>query len=114
MNRPQMNGPRVLNFIDGAYVEAASARFFENRNPVDNSLLSMVAEAGEAEVDAAVAAARAALKGPWSRMTAGERAEILHKVADGITRRFEEFLAAERRQPGASRLTSARYLEQHS
>ena len=52
-------------------------------------------EAGRAEVNAAVAAARAALKGPWGRMTVAERVELLYAVADGINRRFDDFLAAE-------------------
>ena len=40
----------------------------------------------------AVAAARAALTGPWGAMTVAERVERLHAVADGINRRFDEFL----------------------
>ena len=55
----------------------------------------MVHEAGKTEVDAAVAAAQAALDGPWGRMTVNERTDLLNKVADEITRRFDEFLDAE-------------------
>ena len=39
------------------------------------------------EVDAAVAAARAALDGPWGRMTVAERVDMLYAVADGINAR---------------------------
>jgi aminomuconate-semialdehyde/2-hydroxymuconate-6-semialdehyde dehydrogenase len=81
------------NFIDGRFV--ATGQTFENRCPVDNRVLGLVHEAGRAEVDAAVAAARAALAGPWGRMAVAERVELLHRVADGIHRRFDEFLAAE-------------------
>ena len=52
-------------------------------------------EAGKGEVDAAVQAAHDALKGPWGKMTVVERTDILTKVADEITRRFDEFLEAE-------------------
>ena len=52
-------------------------------------------EAGRAEVEAAVAAARAALAGPWGHMTVAQRVELLHAVADGINRRFDDFLQAE-------------------
>ncbi|PWR17515.1 2-hydroxymuconic semialdehyde dehydrogenase [Zavarzinia aquatilis] len=93
-----MTVARTLNFIDGEFREGRD--WFENRNPCDNGVFAMVAEAGEAEVDAAVQAARRALKGPWGKMTVHERAAILHKVADGITRRFEEFLEAECRDTG--------------
>lgn len=96
-----MSTAKILNFIDGTYREGRS--WFEKRNPCDNKVFAEVAEAGKDEVDAAVAAARRALRGPWGKMTVHERAAILHKVADGITRRFEEFLAAECRDTGKPR-----------
>jgi len=94
---------KVLHFINGGYTAGSGARTFENRSPVDGSLISVVHEASRADVDAAVAAARAALTGPWGRMTQEERSAILHKVADGITRRFDEFLAAECADTGKPR-----------
>ncbi|HYG88794.1 MAG TPA: 2-hydroxymuconic semialdehyde dehydrogenase [Azospirillum sp.] len=98
------SGPkRVLHFINGAYTAGTGERTFENRSPVDGALISVVHEAAKADVDAAVTAARAALKGPWGRMTMEERAAILHKVADGIVRRFDEFLAAECADTGKPR-----------
>lgn len=90
-----MTDSSVLNFIGGAYTNSASGKLFENRSPVDGSLISMVHEAGQADVDAAVAAAKAALKGPWGGMDIAQRTALLYKVADGITARFDEFLAAE-------------------
>lgn len=83
------------HFINGEYVGSASGKTFENRNPVDNSLIGMVHEAGKEEVDAAVAAARAALKGPWGKLTQAQRIQLLNKVADRINERFDEFLEAE-------------------
>lgn len=84
---------QILNFINGEF--AASSRSFDKRSPVTGKVVAQVHEAGRPEVDAAVAAARAALKGPWARMTVAERVERLYAVADGINRRFDEFLAAE-------------------
>ncbi len=81
------------NFINGEWV--ATNRHFDDRNPVDNSLIARVHEAGQAEVDAAVAAARQALDGPWGKMSVAQRVELLHAVADGINRRFDDFLQAE-------------------
>ena len=83
------------HFINGAYTEGTSGRSFENRQPIDNALISQVCEAGRAEVDAAVQAARTALDGPWSRLTLAERTEVLYAVAAGIEQRFEQFLEAE-------------------
>ncbi|VCU71182.1 2-hydroxymuconic semialdehyde dehydrogenase [Pigmentiphaga humi] len=81
------------NFINGQWV--TTGKTFENRNPVDNSLIGPVYEAGRAEVDAAVQAARAALSGPWAAMKVQQRVDMLHAIVDGIHRRFDDFLAAE-------------------
>ncbi|RUI12866.1 aldehyde dehydrogenase family protein, partial [Pseudomonas aeruginosa] len=85
----------IKHFISGAFVGSASGKLFDNVSPANGLVIGRVHEAGRAEVDAAVRAARAALKGPWGKMTVAERAEILHRVADGITARFDEFLEAE-------------------
>jgi len=90
--------PLLSNFIDGCFVE--TGRIFENRNPVNDELVNLVREADASAVDDAVMAARRALKGPWGKMSEQERAGLLRKVADGIMRRFDEFLAAEVRDTG--------------
>ncbi|TAL72288.1 MAG: 2-hydroxymuconic semialdehyde dehydrogenase [Rhodanobacter sp.] len=86
---------KFLHFINGEFVASASGKTFEDRNPVDGSLIGTVCEGGRPEVDAAVAAARAAMKGPWGQMPITQRVELLYKVADEINRRFDDFLAAE-------------------
>jgi len=90
----------TLHFINGQFVPSASGKTFEKRSPLDNRVLSEVAEGGQAEVDAAVAAARAALTGEWGRMATEKRVAMLHAVADGITKRFDEFVAAEEADTG--------------
>lgn len=92
---------QFLNFINGDFV--ATAKTFENRNPASNEVVGLVHEAGQAEVDAAVAAGRAALKGEWGTMSVVKRAELLHAVADEINRRFDDFLAAELADTGKPR-----------
>lgn len=84
---------QILNFIDGEFV--ATDKWFDNRTPTSNAVIGQVAEAGKAEVDAAVAAARAALKGPWGSMPLARRVELLEALVAEITRRFDEFLEAE-------------------
>lgn len=83
----------VHNFINGQY--QPGVRWFDKRSPLDNSVVARVAEAGREQVDAAVQAARAALKGPWGQLTVAQRVDLLYAVADGINRRFDDFLAAE-------------------
>jgi aminomuconate-semialdehyde/2-hydroxymuconate-6-semialdehyde dehydrogenase len=85
----------ILNFINGEFVKNTSGKTFEDRNPVDNSLIGNVYEAGRHEVDAAVSAARAALKGPWGKLSVVERVKLLDEVAREINRRFDDFLQAE-------------------
>ena len=90
-----MSTQTTRHFINGAYTEGTSGRTFENRRPIDNALIGHVCEAGRADVDAAVQAARAALSGPWGRLTLAERTEVLYAVAAGIEQRFDQFLEAE-------------------
>lgn len=92
---------QIQNFINGEFI--ATGKTFDKFSPLDNSLLARVHEAGRNEVDAAVAAAHAALKGPWGRMTVAERVDLLNAVADGINRRFDDFLAAECADTGKPR-----------
>ncbi len=92
---------QVLNFINGQYV--ASPKTFEKRSPVNGEVIAQVHEAGRDQVNAAVAAARAALDGPWGKMSVAERVQRLTALVDGITRRFEEFLAAECADTGKPR-----------
>lgn len=84
-----------LHFIDGKFTAGNSDRAFENRDPATNQVIGSVAEAGRDEVNAAVTAAKQALKGPWGKMTLAERTALLYKVADRINERFDEFLEAE-------------------
>lgn len=83
----------VLNFINGEFV--ATGKTFDKYSPVDNKLIAEVHEAGKAEVDRAVQAAQAAMKGPWGSYSVEKRVELLNAVADGINKRFDEFLEAE-------------------
>ncbi|MYM31400.1 2-hydroxymuconic semialdehyde dehydrogenase [Duganella sp. CY15W] len=86
--------PALLrHYIGGEFV--ASAATFDNIAPVDGRLLSRVSEADRATVESAVAAARRALSGPWGKMSVQQRSAMLHKIADGIEARFDEFVAAE-------------------
>ena len=81
------------NYVGGHWL--TTDQRFDAIDPTTGAVIAQVCEAGRAEVDAAVRAARAALKGPWGRMKAAERVKMLHAIADRITERFDEFVAAE-------------------
>jgi aminomuconate-semialdehyde/2-hydroxymuconate-6-semialdehyde dehydrogenase len=84
---------KLAHFIDG--VPVSGGKTFENRDPATGALIGVIEEADAATVDAAVQAARRALQGPWGRKTDAERCALLRKVAEGITRRFDQFVRAE-------------------
>ena len=98
----------IKNYIAGQFVTSDDT--FDDINPVDGSLIAKVHAADRAMVNRAVAAARAALHGPWGRMSVAERSALLHKVAAGIEARFDEFVAAEIADTGKP-LTQARTLD---
>jgi aminomuconate-semialdehyde/2-hydroxymuconate-6-semialdehyde dehydrogenase len=85
----------AAHFIDGAFTQGTTGKSWQNHCPLDNSVIGAVPEGGRAEIDAAVKAARAALEGPWGKMTVVERTDLLSQVADEINRRFDDFLEAE-------------------
>ena len=75
-------------FIGGKWVAPASDRTFTLVDASTGEDLARVPQAGEADVDAAVAAARQAFDAsPWPRMAAGERADIMRRFAQAIAGR---------------------------
>lgn len=91
---------QIKHFIDGEFVTGSASKFFDKRSPVDNSVIAQIAEANQSDVDAAVRAAHQALNGEWGKMTVDQRVEMLYDVANEITRRFEDFVAAEMADTG--------------
>ncbi|TCG05923.1 betaine-aldehyde dehydrogenase [Paraburkholderia steynii] len=70
-------------FIDGRFVPSLSGETLATLNPHDNSVIADVAMANHADVDRAVAAAKAAFP-KWSNMAGAERGRLLLKLADAI------------------------------
>lgn len=86
--------------VDGTWAWARTGRRLRVLDPVDGSLVVEHDAAGDDDVDRAVAAARAALAGPWSRATPGERADLLRRTADLLLRDREPVAALETRDTG--------------
>lgn len=81
-------------FIGGEFVDAVAGTTINVHNPHDGSLLTSVAEAREADVDLAVAAAQAAFP-KWAAMPAMERGRLLLKLADAIEANVDELARLE-------------------
>ena len=81
-------------FINNEFVPATSGEKIETINPYDESVIATVEAAGEKDVDAAVAAARAAFKtgSEWRNLTPQERGVLLWKLGD-LCKRDEAILA---------------------
>lgn len=81
-------------FINGAYVDGRG-QLFDDVNPMNGQRILGVTEATADDVDDAVQAAKAALRGPWGKLTDQERSRLLLAIADEIDRRQDDFLKAE-------------------
>jgi aldehyde dehydrogenase (NAD+) len=90
---PYLDGKAKRMLVDGKWLEAASGKTFETRNPATGEVLANVAEGDAEDINRAVAAARAAFNGPWSRFKPAERQHLLLKLADLVERDIEEFAA---------------------
>jgi len=82
--------------IDGARVEAASGATFHNVSPSDGRVLNQVASCQAADVDRAVASARAAFEdGRWRDLGPRQKKAILFRLADLMARDAEELALLE-------------------
>ncbi|KAB8082074.1 hypothetical protein EE612_003819 [Oryza sativa] len=81
-------------FINGQFVDAASGKTFETRDPRTGDVLAHIAEADKADVDLAVNAAREAFEhGKWPRMSGYERSRVMNKLADLVEQHADELAA---------------------
>ncbi|MDP1851081.1 MAG: aldehyde dehydrogenase family protein [Candidatus Planktophila sp.] len=85
--------PKYGHFIGGKFV--AGRKHFPTFNPATEEILSQIALAGVAEVDAAVKAARKAYTTTWSKMSGRERGKYLFRIARIMQERSREFAVLE-------------------
>ena len=98
---------KIQHLIDGESV--ASADYFETINPATQEVLAEVARGGAKEVDAAVAAAKAAFP-KWAAKPATERAALLRKLGDLIAKNVPQIAATETRDTGQPITQTAKQL----
>jgi len=97
------------NYIDGALLTARSGRLLDVYEPATGAIHARCTDSDANDIDGAVEAARKAFP-VWAALTADARAAFLHKIADVIESRFEEFVEAESRDSGKTR-AAARALD---
>ncbi|MFN8160513.1 MAG: CoA-acylating methylmalonate-semialdehyde dehydrogenase [Solirubrobacterales bacterium] len=81
--------PTLRNFVDGAWAEATAEDALDDTDPASGEVLARVPLSGAADVDAAVAAARAAQPG-WREVPPPQRARALIALRDALDRHREE------------------------
>lgn len=99
--REWLSRPKQL-FIGGDWVDAASARTFETRDPATGQVLTEVAYGEAVDVDRAVRAARKAFEGEWSLWTPAQRQRLLYKIGEAIFEHAEELAQLEALDNGKS------------
>src|SRR5882672_6205968 len=82
-------------FINDEWRDAAGGRTISVVNPATEEVIADVASAEQSDVDAAVAAARAALDGPWATMSARERGRLVWKIGERLMEKADEIARLE-------------------
>ncbi|WP_299636908.1 aldehyde dehydrogenase family protein [uncultured Ruegeria sp.] len=97
----------TLCLIGGRWTQADTGDSLPLINPSDGTEICRIARGSEADVDAAVKAARSALKGDWGRKTALERGRILTRLGQLVQERVDDLARLEAMDVGKP-LTQAR------
>ena len=93
--------------IGGEWVDAADGGTFETIDPGTGEVLATVAHGKAEDVDRAVRAARAALDGPWSRLTPSERGRAIHRLGDLIAANLDELAELDSLDNGKAKAVAA-------
>ena len=96
--------------IDGEWRDAAGGATMPVVNPATEEVIAEVAAASGDDVDAAVSAARAALNGPWSKMSARERGRLIWKLGERVMEQVDEVARLETLHNGKP-ITESRHVE---
>ena len=102
MTSSGLDAPTQL-LINGELREAAAGSTFPTYDPAHGGELAQVARAGAADVDAAVAAARAAFDGAWAKTAPAKRARMLNRLARLLDERTDELAELESRNNGKAK-----------
>src|SRR5687767_15481978 len=96
--------------INGEWRDASDGKTQPVVNPATEEIIAEVASATNDDVDAAVRAARAALDGPWGKMSARERGRLVYKLGEQIMADADEVARLETLHNGKP-ITESRHVE---
>ncbi len=92
--------PRVQNFVGGKPADSVSRCWVTKTDSATSRPIFELPRSNEADIDAAVVAARQALSGPWGAMGITARAALLDRIADAIAENRDELAALESQDTG--------------
>jgi aldehyde dehydrogenase (NAD+) len=105
-------------FIGGRWVSPQGGEYLPIENPSTGETIGQIPHGSAVDIDAAVAAAKAALAGDWGRMPAADRGRLLSKIGRAVLERVDDLARIEAmdvgkplKQARADALALARYLE---
>jgi aldehyde dehydrogenase (NAD+) len=87
--------PQYELFIGGKWVKPKGGKYFDTINPANEQKLARIADAGAADVDAAVKAARKAYDAVWRKMPAAERGKYIFRIARLLQEKARQFAVVE-------------------
>jgi len=96
--------------IGGEWRDASNGQTMPVINPATEDVIAEVASASREDVDAAVAAARAALSGPWGKLSARERGRLVYKLGERLMEQVDEVARLETLHNGKP-ITESRHIE---
>ncbi len=85
---------KILNYINGEFLEPVSKAYLDNINPATGEVYSLIPDSDELDVEVAVAAAETAFPA-WSKMPVAQRSNILLKISELIDKNLDRLALAE-------------------
>jgi aldehyde dehydrogenase (NAD+) len=98
---PFLSNPDKMHFIDGKWQPSLTGESIQTFNPATGRVLATLGRGRKEDVDAAVASARRAFEGPWSRFTPHQRYALTLRVCDVLEKNYEELATLESLDMGA-------------
>lgn len=90
---------KIQNYIAGQMCEPQHGQYLDNYEPATGLVYSMIPRSSASDAESAIYAAIEAYKS-WSKTTTEERSAVMMRIAEGIRKRMDEFVAAESKDNG--------------
>lgn len=90
---------QIKNYVNGALIAPKSNQYIDNFEPSKGEVYSHIPRSNADDADQAILAAQQAFSS-WSKTSTEERSQVMMRIADGIRKRMDEFVAAESKDNG--------------